>query len=115
MVRTSVLKAGGLLLGGIVAIAATIVIWRWSLERQRWNRLEARVTEIRALADRRFRPRPVLRGTPVPGNAWDDYLQATTLLQGIDDVEDNRARLIQDAPAVDALQRGTHRADVGWV
>jgi hypothetical protein len=115
MVRTSVLKAGALLLGGLVAIAATVVIWRWSLERQRWNRLEARVAEIRTLADSRFRPRPVLRGTPAPGNAWDDYLHATALLQGFDDEEDNRARLNKYAPAVDAMQCGTHRADVGWV
>src|SRR5262245_42834732 len=76
MARTSLLKLSGILVAAVLAIVGTAVIWRWSLEARRWNRLEARVDELRARADTRFRPRPVLRGQPLPGDAWEDYLPA---------------------------------------
>lgn len=119
MRRTSALKASGLLLGSLVAIAGAAVIWRWSLEHRRWHHLESRVAELRATADTRFRPRPVLRGTPIPGNAWDDYLPALALVANAGDepetAEGRRLWRSTCAPAVEILQRGTRRAEVGWI
>jgi len=119
MARTSLLKVAGIFLVSVVAVAATVWIWRWSLERSRWNHLEARVGELRAQLDTRFRPRPVLRGAPVPGNAWDDYLPAIEMLKDADPetrLSDDVRRDWQQkyGAAVEAMQRGTHRAGSGW-
>jgi hypothetical protein len=120
MRRTSVLKVSGLFLLSLLAIAGAAILWRWSLEHRRWRHLESRVAELRAIADTRLRPRPVLRGTPVPGNAWDDYLPALALVatsgdEEFETAEQKRLWLNRYVPAVEAMQRGTHRAEVGWV
>lgn len=65
------------IVGIIAAVAAGILlvagVWVRSITQARWERLEA---ELRGLAKKerdRDPHRPVLRGTAVPGNAWDDY------------------------------------------
>jgi len=46
MARTSLLKAVWLLLLGVVAAGAAIVVWRRSLEKQSWIHLERRLGEM---------------------------------------------------------------------
>jgi hypothetical protein len=104
--------------------------WLWvkAAESRRWAHLERRVAELGREADRRRCPRPVLRGTPVPGDAWDDYLPAIDLLRNMGEGETNTLQLRSysagesDLPelrkviqpylqAVERMQQGTRRAD----
>jgi hypothetical protein len=107
-----------LLLGTAVVLVATTVTWFKALEYRRWKHLEMRVAQLRAEADARFCPRPVLRGTPVPGNAWDDYLPAIDLIPDFpeEDPGSEARRLEQNryASAVEGMRRGTRRADLRW-
>jgi hypothetical protein len=116
-----------LLLGAAVAVALTIFIYFKFLEQRRWKQVERRVAQLRAEADARFRPRPVLRGTAVPGDAWEDYRPAIDLVAKMEEYStlqmysvssgeprfDSIRNLLQEyAPAVDGMQRGTRRAEV---
>ncbi|MBV8882089.1 MAG: hypothetical protein JO332_19185 [Planctomycetaceae bacterium] len=47
-----------------------------------WTAMEARVHQLTEEARHRTYTRKVLRGDPVPGNAWDEYQQAFALLAG---------------------------------
>jgi hypothetical protein len=111
------------------ALLFPIAAWLWlkSVESSRWSRLELRVAELRRDADRRLGPRPVLRGTSVRGNAWEDYRKAVALLEGAAGLSDATlyaARLPRGdrskaeevlrklGAAVDLMQSGTRRAEV---
>ena len=56
---------------GVLGVLSTFVFMRSSNER--WTAMNTRVAELRAEARSRKTPRTVLHGTPLPGNAWDDY------------------------------------------
>jgi hypothetical protein len=56
---------------GVLGILSIFVFMRSS--NQRWTAMNTRVAELRAEARSRKMPWTVLHGTPLPGNAWDDY------------------------------------------
>ena len=112
-------KVGLILLAGAGMIALAPWIWVKSLEVRRWKQLERRVDQLRAELEARGGPRPVLRGTPIPGNAWDDYLPAIEAVPTADERlgETYRSEVLRQvvtayAPLVDGLRRGTRRAEV---
>lgn len=97
--------------------------WKgWQLRRS----MERRVKELKEEAESRNGPRPVLRGTPVPGNAWDDYLRAIEPIKATPgfpgtgkflsrspdaDRAGIQALLTQYKSCLDWLQKGTHRSE----
>ncbi|HZE99752.1 MAG TPA: hypothetical protein VE981_22285 [Planctomycetota bacterium] len=112
---------GSLLIGGVI-FAIRIRSLTGQAETKRLVLIQALTAEAAAREDLR----PVLRGNPVPGNSWDDYLQAATELHrlGNDDLRlrafvtfgrDGRDwsalnKLNEAHPTIlDALRRGTHR------
>jgi hypothetical protein len=112
---------------GVIALIG-VISWGWlkSVEARRWSRMERRVVELRQDAEARHGIRPVLRGTPVPGNAWDDYLKALEIMKGLpeqsgislfasrtpsSDRGKAVATLAQLGSAVDFLQAGTRRTE----
>jgi hypothetical protein len=89
--------------------------------------LKVRVAQLHAELDSLGGPRPTLRGSPVPGNAWDDYFQGILEAARIEnlpllrkyayrlkdgDPELVRPVLLAHGSAVDWMQRGTHRSEV---
>lgn len=111
--RTSLLKSFGLLLAAVALVAVASWIWLKSLELRRWKDLEQRVARLGAQADARCGPRPVLRGAPVPGNAWDDYLPAIEAVPTHEEWLDldHQPAAKKHSAAVDAMRRGTRRAE----
>jgi hypothetical protein len=73
--RRTLTVVGGIL-AFLAAVAVGLVLWVRAAEERGWKAMEARVGELKAQSAGRSFSRPVLRGTPVPGNAWDEYLQA---------------------------------------
>jgi hypothetical protein len=115
-----------LLVAGVAAVAA-IVIYFKALEHRRWSRLEERMARLRAEADARFCPRPVLRGAPISGDAWEDYVPAIDLVAKMGEYptiqmvavssnepsyDEIRDLVEKYAAAVDGMRRGTRRAEV---
>ena len=68
------------MVGGGTALLAVVVlglvVWVRAAEERGWRRMEARVRELRVQHAQRSFSRAVLRGTPVPGNAWEEYALA---------------------------------------
>ncbi len=127
--RSSAPRVIWILLGGaVLAVAGSWAVFK-ALEAARWARLERRVSEIRAELDARCGPRPVLRGAPVPGNAWDEYVPAIDLASSMEltdefgwlqayagspsepDFDRIRPTLTRYQPALDRMRSGTHRAE----
>jgi hypothetical protein len=69
-------------LGLAVLVGAVIWLWIASTEARLWRHLERRVEELRHEAEAWHGVRPVLRGSPVPGDAWDDYFKAISVIDG---------------------------------
>jgi hypothetical protein len=69
----------------------------------KWSAMSARVAELKQEARSRILPRSVLRGQPLPGNAWDEYHLALTGALAIKDVQNGAlfAEFINDAPTAD--------------
>jgi hypothetical protein len=124
--RARVLSVPWLLFAGAIGIVTASWISLKSLEQRRWKRLEQRVSQLGADLDARCGPRPILRGTPIPGDAWDDYLPAIDLASkmeeysmfqmfasssGEPDFERYRVRPDKYLSAVQGMQRGTRRAE----
>lgn len=61
------------LLAALVLGGAGFWVWVKAVESGGWTRMEQRTRELMEQADRRKSARPVIRGAPIPGNAWDDY------------------------------------------
>lgn len=101
----------GFLALGVPALLAAPWIWLKSVESRRWSRMEQRVAELRRDADRRCGPRPVLRGEPLPGDAWDDYRKAIAKAGGMGPPDRSRMKALLDqyGEAVDLMQSGTRR------
>ena len=112
---------------GVLGVLSIFVFMRGSNER--WTAMNTRITELRAEARSRKLPRTVLHGTPVEGNAWDDYQialnDALTWKEDPNgamlgrfasgDVTVDRAlvdRMMSDhAKALEHLRRGARRTD----
>lgn len=72
----SLWKVLGRIAVGTGVFAVALVVWlEWVTARER-GRVEARLEELAREAAARNPARPNFRDTPLPGNAWDDYLQA---------------------------------------
>jgi hypothetical protein len=95
-----------ILAAALLLLVATSWIWLKSVESRQWSRMQQRVEELGRQAEARGGLRPVLRGTPEPGNAWDDYLEAFRIVKNLLDHE------ALATPALQLLARGTRRAEV---
>jgi hypothetical protein len=92
---------------------------------RRWAEMKQSAQEVRALHEARNGPRPVLRGTAVPGNAWEDYSPALAAMKGAPssvlgeyfsrgpkaDRQKLDAAIARYAPALDGMRKGAMRAD----
>src|SRR5882672_10474046 len=76
--RMSTRKILMLLSMGILAISFVFGFRIHSSIEGRWSAMEKRMEEMIAEARSRDARRPVLQGTAIPGNAWDDYGEAVT-------------------------------------
>jgi len=56
-----------------VGLLSGSVLWIKLVESRRWEEMRSQVAEFPRLAPKQDCSRPVLRGEPEPGNAWDDY------------------------------------------
>jgi len=61
-------------------IATACFLWVRAVANEQWGRMTARIAELEAERQAVPAARPVLRGTPEPGNAWGDYAQALALV-----------------------------------
>jgi hypothetical protein len=130
--RTWAIVASGLLVAAAVT-AVAFYSYVQSAERRRWDEMrqwcEKTAREVRARDPRR----PVLRGQPLEGNAWDDYQAAFAAIAPAKDLREAsdllydspkadaarvRALVQQHASALQLLRRGasrsTARRDVDW-
>jgi len=109
------------ILGIVAAVLAVVLLatllWIRSVTADRWARLEAEL-KVQAAAERaRDAHRPVLRGTAVPGNAWDDYRLVVAELQKLPG-KGKLSELVQRAPNADpsagvaALAQGGRALDL---
>jgi hypothetical protein len=60
-------------------ISGASLLWIRSVANDHWQRMEARMSTLEAERAARSPTRPVLRGEPNPGNAWEDYRGAMAL------------------------------------
>lgn len=66
-----------ILAGIVLALAAAaggIALWVGRVAEQRWEAFLKRHAELRDEVRKQDGRRPVLKGEPLPGNAWDDYM-----------------------------------------
>lgn len=103
--------SGGKILG-IVAAAMALAfgsLWLWfrSAESRRWEEVGRLVEELSVEAATRDVSRPVLRGDPVPGDAWKLY---GPLLA---EAAAGTPRADWKAAAVESLRRGVRRGSAG--
>jgi len=123
--RISGWKLVGLIAAVLGVFALTYAGYIHSVAERRWQAMEKSIQEVHALSSARNGPRPVLRGTAVPGCAWDDYSPALTSTRGAPtsvlgeyvargskaDRAKVEAALASHGPALDALRKGAMRAD----
>jgi hypothetical protein len=114
-----------LFLLGVLLVLGAGHLWNRSVESRRGSRIEQRVAELRGEAEARCRAHPLLRGSPISGNAWDDYLEAIEIMKGQDLSEISKfASRLPDADrtkaeaalrpfgaAPDLMQMGTRRVE----
>ena len=116
----------------LALLAVALKLWIGHVETRRWEDLRSRLADLAHEVRARDGTRPALRGSPTPGNAWDDYQPALLKLRPPDwqAVEDfisrspkaDRAKIeawvISNAWALDALRRGVDRSigrrDIEW-
>lgn len=68
------------LLGALAILTLGVWAWVWSLERELRGKVERRVAELENGLRTRNPARPLLSGDPLPGDAWEDYVQALDAL-----------------------------------
>ena len=66
-------KIISLLVASLLAIVLGFWIWIWTVANRKWSNMEHHVQELLESSKARDPFRPILRGEPIPGNAWDDY------------------------------------------
>jgi hypothetical protein len=121
--------AGWKLVGLIAAVlgvfALTYAGYIHSVAERRWQAMEKSIQELHALSSARNGPRSVLRGTAVPGYAWDDYSPGLTTMKGAPtsvlgefvgrgakaDRAQVEAAVAAHASALEALRKGAMRTD----
>ena len=69
--------------GFLLLIAAGLALSVRSSADRAWAAMQRRTRELIAEAQARPSARPVLRGTPEPGNAWTDYDAAAKLMESL--------------------------------
>lgn len=70
---------------GVAVLVLSTILWIQSVADRKWKELKQLAATLEGKARAREVERPVLRGTSVPGYAWDDYrlaMERTTLLPG---------------------------------
>jgi hypothetical protein len=114
----------------IILVALAILpiglkLWVNAIEARRWEEMRVQLEDLVRNARERDGTRPVLRGQPQPGNAWEDYeagfrtlpyeaIKPTwEFLYGSPPGDRAKARAAVQlyAPALQALQRGVRRAN----
>lgn len=121
--------AGWKLVGLIGAVVAALVLayalYINSVADRRWAAMEQSIQELLAQSNLRNGPRPVLRGTAVPGSAWDEYTPALLTMKGAPvavlgeyvtrgpkaDRQKVDEALAKYGAALDGLRRGAMRSD----
>jgi hypothetical protein len=120
--------------GILVLFAGACALWIRSVANDQWSRMEARIAELEVDQKKGLAPRPVLRGDPIPGDAWDFYGSALSSVpklprpgtvdlyfrdKGVSPPAAAPATLTAmqawaapAAPALDQLRAGTHRAEL---
>jgi hypothetical protein len=61
---------------GLIGLAVLLIglkFWVNTVEASRWEKMRIQLADLAREARARDGRRPVLRGSPLPGNAWDDY------------------------------------------
>jgi hypothetical protein len=123
--RLSSWKAIGLIAGVLALLLLTYGLYIHAIADRRWRDMQQSLQELRSMSDLRNGPRPVLRGTAVPGNAWEDYSPALTIMksaptsvlrESVDrtpkaDRAKLEAALATHGKALDGLRKGAMRAD----
>jgi hypothetical protein len=124
--RVSVGKILGILLLATVGCVVGLWLWVRSAIDRGWSDFEKKVHALHAEARARSGLRPLLRGEPHPGSAWEAYDEAIQATRGVKEVralEDSldgfpwsdpatvQAQLKLYAPALIPLRRGTQRSD----
>jgi hypothetical protein len=71
--RVPTWKIVAVVLGSIALLLLLFFGWLSRVGSRKWASMEAKVQEMLVEARGRSSARPALRGTPVAGNAWDDY------------------------------------------
>jgi hypothetical protein len=123
-------RIGGWKLVGLIAavlgvLALTYAGYIHSVAERRWQAMEKSIQEVHALYAARNAPRPVLRGTAVPGYAWDDYSPALMTMKGAPtsvlgefvgrgpkaDRTKVEAAVAAHGSALDGLRKGVMKAD----
>jgi hypothetical protein len=75
-IRTSIWRVVRASLIVVAVIAVGCFLWVRSVANEQWDRMTARIEELEAIRKADSPTRPVLRGSPEPGNAWESYGQA---------------------------------------
>jgi hypothetical protein len=123
----SVWKVLLILTGILAASVASGVLWVQSVAARKWTVMESQVAQLLQQATAHPDPRPVLRGIPVPGNAWEDYsraldrmrssesdrqaLQSWFLDRGTEREKDWKSILSGDVRVLEDLRRGVQRSE----
>lgn len=102
-------KILGIVAGLILAAFGGLYLWVRSAEARRWEEMGRLIEDLVAEAGSRDSSRPVLRGEPVPGDAWEEY---GPILQEWDAAMLGSVTLRRDweSGAVAALRRGVRRS-----
>lgn len=127
--RTQKRIGGWRLAAGVAAVLTVLFIsyavYINAVANRRWEAMEQSIPELRELHFSRNGPRPVLRGTAVPGSAWDDYTPALNSMKGGPtsvlgeyvgrgpkaDRAKVEAAIASHGSALDGLRKGAMRAD----
>jgi hypothetical protein len=101
-------KILGAVVGAILLVFGALAIWIRSAESRRWDEMGKLAEELAVEAGRRDPTRPVLRGEPLPGDAW--LLYAPPLKEWDEALAvAGRLRPEWKDEAVEALRRGVRR------
>lgn len=123
--RVSGWKVFGLISAVLALLLVTYALYVHAVADRRWQEMQGSLKELRSAYDLRTGPRPVLRGTAVPGNAWKDYSPALTTMKSapsavLRDYLDRtpkadrtklEAALATHRSALDGLRKGVMRAN----
>jgi hypothetical protein len=123
-------RIGGWKLIGLIATVLAVLLLAYALYIQsvasrRWADMQRSMQDLRSRSDLLYGPRPVLRGTAVPGSAWEEYSPALATVKSApasvlreyvarspkSDRKKLDAALATHGSALDGLQKGAMRAD----